>query len=238
MDWRQMNNIENIWQFLENLNEYVYATDIETNELVYMNRKTLDAYELKSLDEIKGRKCYEVLQKSSTPCGICNNDRLCVGAFEEWRYYNPVIDKYLLLKDTLITDSARKKKYRIEIAIDISEERSQNKVIQKYRDMGALVNEGLKVALSADTPDETIQIILEYLGKSLSGERTYIFEKNENGCDDNTYEWTAAGIKPEKDNLQNLPPEICANWYHCFDEGKCIAIQDLEEMRDSDTLLY
>ena len=164
-----MNNIENIWQFLENLNEYVYATDIETNELVYMNRKTLDAYELKSLDEIKGRKCYEVLQKSSTPCGICNNDRLCVGAFEEWRYYNPVIDKYLLLKDTLITDSARKKKYRIEIAIDISEERSQNKVIQKYRDMGALVNEGLKVALSADTPDETIQIILEYLGKSLSG---------------------------------------------------------------------
>lgn len=238
MDWRQMNNIENIWQFLENLNEYVYATDIETNELVYMNRKALDAYELKSLEEIKGRKCYEVLQKSSTPCGICNNDRLCVGAFEEWRYYNPVIDKYLLLKDTLIADSARKKKYRIEIAIDISEERSQNKVIQKYRDMGALVNEGLKVALSADTPDETIQIILEYLGKSLSGERTYIFEKNENGCDDNTYEWTAAGIKPEKANLQNLPPEICANWYHCFDEGKCIVIQDLEEMRESDPLQY
>lgn len=238
MDWRQMNNIENIWQFLENLNEYVYATDIETNELVYMNRKALDAYELKSLEEIKGRKCYEVLQKSSTPCGICNNDRLCVGAFEEWHYYNPVIDKYLLLKDTLIADSARKKKYRIEIAIDISEERSQNKVIQKYRDMGALVNEGLKVALSADTPDETIQIILEYLGKSLSGERTYIFEKNENGCDDNTYEWTAAGIKPEKANLQNLPPEICANWYHCFDEGKCIVIQDLEEMRESDPLQY
>ena len=104
--------------------------------------------------------------------------------------------------------------------------------------MGALVNEGLKVALSADTPDETIQIILEYLGKSLSGERTYIFEKNENGCDDNTYEWTAAGIKPEKDNLQNLPPEICANWYHCFDEGKCIVIQDLEEMRESDPLQY
>ena len=69
MDWRQMNNIENIWQFLENLNEYVYATDIETNELVYMNRKTLAAYELKSLEEIKGRKCYEVLQKSSIPCG-------------------------------------------------------------------------------------------------------------------------------------------------------------------------
>ena len=130
------------------------------------------------------------------------------------------------------------KKYRIEIAIDISEERSQDKLIQKYRDTEALINEGLKVALSADTPDETIQSILEHLGKSLCGERTYIFEKNENGCDDNTYEWTAAGIKPEKDNLQNLPPEICANWYHCFDEGKCIVIQDLEEMKESDPLQY
>ena len=73
-----------------------------------------------------------------------------------------------------------------------------------------MVNEGLKVALSADTPDETIQIILEYLGKSLSGERTYIFEKNENGCDDNTYEWTAAGIKPEKANLaESAAGDLC-----------------------------
>ena len=39
-----MKDIQNIWQFFENLNEYVYAADIETNELVYMNRKTLDAF--------------------------------------------------------------------------------------------------------------------------------------------------------------------------------------------------
>ena len=32
-------------------------------------------------------------------------------------------------------------------------------------------------------------------------------EKNEKGGDNNTYEWVAEGVKPEKDNLQNLPPE-------------------------------
>ena len=78
--------------------------------------------------------------------------------------------------------------------------------------MEALVNEGLRIALMAATPDESIHAILEYLGKSLNGERTYIFEKNEKGGDNNTYEWVAEGVKPEKDNLQNLPPEICANW--------------------------
>ena len=36
-----MKEVKDIWQFFENMNEYVYATDIETHEIVYMNRKTL-----------------------------------------------------------------------------------------------------------------------------------------------------------------------------------------------------
>ena len=233
-----MKEINGILDFFQNLNEFIYAADIETHELVYMNKKTLDAYGFTSVEEIKGKPCYEILQKSSIPCGMCNNDKLCVGAFEEWRYYNPVIDKYMLLKDTLITDPETQKKYRIEIAIDITEEHTQDKAIQKYRDMETLVNKGLRIALSADTPDETIQIILEHLGKSLNGERTYIFEKNQNGGDDNTYEWTAAGITPEIDNLQDLPAEVCAHWYRCFNAGEYIAIPDLEETKETDPLQY
>lgn len=233
-----MNEIEVIWKFLDNLDEYVYATDIETDELVYMNRKLLEVYGLQSIDDVKGMKCYEVLQKSSVPCGMCNNDRLCARKFVEWRYYNPVIDKYMMLKDTLVEDPVTNKKYRIEISIDISEERSQDKMIQKYRDMESFVNEALKDALSVESPDETIRIILEYLGKVLNGERTYIFEKNRDGRDDNTYEWTAPGVPPEIDNLQNLPPEICENWYHIFEEGKYVQISDIEEMRLSDPLQY
>ena len=103
-----MNEIEVIWKFLDNLDEYVYATDIETDELVYMNRKVLEAYGLQSIDDVKGMKCYEVLQKSSVPCGMCNNDVLCAGKFVEWRYYNPVIDKYMMLKDTLVEDPVTK----------------------------------------------------------------------------------------------------------------------------------
>lgn len=233
-----MKEINGILDFFQNLNEFIYVADIETHELVYMNKKTLDAYGFTSVEEIKGKPCYEILQKSSIPCGMCNNDKLCVGAFEEWRYYNPVVDKYMMLKDTLITDAETQKKYRIEIAIDITEEHTQDKAIQKYRDMETQINQGLRIALSADTPDETIQIILEHLGKSLNGERTYIFEKNQNGGDDNTYEWTAAGITPEIDNLQDLPAEVCAHWYRCFNAGEYIAIPDLEETKETDPLQY
>jgi len=233
----RMKNIKEIGDFFINLNEYVYATDIETNEIVYMNHKALKAYGLESIEDIKGRKCYEVLQKASVKCGMCNNSRLLPGAFEEWRYYNPVLDKYMIIKDTLIEGEGNRK-YRLEIGIDISEELAQDKLIQKYRETEALVNEGLRVALAADTPDETISTLLGYIGKALSGERTYIFEKNIYGRDDNTYEWTAEGISPKKDNLQNLPPEVCANWYKCFEKGGNIVIQDIEEIKDSDPLQF
>lgn len=52
----------------------------------------------------------------------------------------------MMLKDTLVEDPVTNKKYRIEISIDISEERSQDKMIQKYRDMESFVNEALKDA--------------------------------------------------------------------------------------------
>lgn len=132
------------------------------------------------------------------PCGMCNNDRLSVGEFEEWHYYNPIIDRYLMLKDTLIEDSANGKKYRVELGVDISEKRTQDGVIQKYQNMEFMINEGLRIALQAATPEQSIEVILEYLGNSLNGERTYIFERNERGRDDNTYEWVAEGISREK----------------------------------------
>lgn len=176
----------------------MYATDIETHEIVYMNRKTLQVYGLQSLEDAKGKKCYELLQKTLIPCGMCNNDRLSVGEFEEWHYYNPIIDRYLMLKDTLIEDSANGKKYRVEIGVDISEERTQDGVIQKYQNMEFMINEGLRIALQTATPEQSIEVILEYLGNSLNGERTYIFERNERGRDDNTYEWVAEGISREK----------------------------------------
>ncbi|MDE6974254.1 MAG: response regulator, partial [Lachnospiraceae bacterium] len=64
------------------------------------------------------------------------------------------------------------------------------------------------------------------------------FEQNKSGGDDNTYEWVAAGVKPEKDNLQNVPREVCASWYRKFRIGKHIVIESLEDIRESEPLQY
>ena len=110
--------------------------------------------------------------------------------------------------------------------------------IQSVQNLEAVINEGLRVALLEETPDQSLEVLLEHLGKALKGERTYIFEQNESGGDDNTYEWVAGGVEPEKESLQNVPPEVCASWYRKFSIDKHIVIESLEDIRESDPLQY
>ena len=114
----------------------------------------------------------------------------------------------------------------------------QHSGMQSVQNLEAIINEGLRVALLEETPDRSLEVLLKYLGRALDGERTYIFEQNESGGDDNTYEWVADGVEPEKENLQNVPPEVCASWYRKFDIGRHIAIKSLEEIRGTDPLQY
>ena len=116
--------------------------------------------------------------------------------------------------------------------------REQHNGIRNVQNLETVINEGLRVALLEETPDQSLEVLLERLGKALNGERTYIFEQNEFGGDDNTYEWVADGVKPEKENLQNVPSEVCASWYQNFSVGKHIVIEDLEEIKETIPIQY
>lgn len=116
--------------------------------------------------------------------------------------------------------------------------RGQESGMQSVQNLETVINEGLRVALLEETPDQSLEVLLEHLGKALNGERTYIFEQNESGGDDNTYEWVADGVQPEKENLQNVPPEVCASWYRNFSIGRHIVIENLEDIRETDPLQY
>lgn len=228
--------MEHIWEFFENMNELVYVADADTYEFIYMNKKALSICGLTSLEQTQGKKCYEVLQNASTPCEICNNRELVPGQFKEWRYYNPIYNRHILVKDTMIEMEGRR--LRIELSIDISADTKQNEVIRDYQNREALINEALRTAMQASDPDASLKIAIEYLGKALGGERVYIFEKNAEGNDDNTYEWVASGVTPEKDNLQNVPAEVCEGWYRSFAEDRCVVIKDIEDIRTKNHLQY
>lgn len=221
-----------IWEFFDTMDELVYISDVDNYDLIYMNKKALRTYGFHSPEEIIGKKCYEVIQNCSAPCSMCNNHKLRQGYFKEWKYYDPILERQVMLKDTIIEEDG--KKYRMELAFNGGNQEQRDSMIS----LEAMINQGLRVALQQETPSQTLEVLLEYMGKALGGERTYIFERNELGCDDNTYEWVASGATSEKDNLQNLPAEVCDNWYQNFQIGKHIVIEKLEDIRKSDPLQY
>lgn len=114
----------------------------------------------------------------------------------------------------------------------------QRSGMESVQNLETVINEGLRVALLAETPDQSLDVLLQHLGMALNGERTYIFEQNASGCDDNTYEWVADGVEPEKENLQNVPQEVCASWYRNFSIGRHIVIENLEDIRETEPLQY
>ena len=228
--------MKKIWGFFENMDECMYVADIDTHELIYMNKKALNIYGFKSVDEVAGKKCYEILQNSSGPCKICNNEDLSVGQFKEWRYFNPILNKHFILKDTIIEDEGRR--CRAELALDVTFEEQQKGIVDNYRDLELVVNNGIRVAFQATSPDEEIDIILEYMGKALNADRVYIVEKDEKDFDNNTYEWCADGVEPEKDSLQNLVPDICRGWYDMFGKDKDIVIADIDKLKVEEADVY
>lgn len=228
--------MEKIWGFFENMDEYLYVSDMDNYELIYLNKKGRETYSVSSLDDIAGKKCYEIVHNCSAPCSICRNHELRPGCFKEWNYYSPILEKYIVIKETVVEADGRR--YHVKLGIDASSLEWQEAAANTYQNLEAIVNEGLRLALRTPTPDSSIAVVLEYLGKALNAERTYIFERNSQGGDDNTYEWVASGVTPEKDNLQNVPPEVCANWYNGFGEGKHIVIADVEKVKKENPLQY
>lgn len=101
-----------------------------------------------------------------------------------------------------------------------------------------VVNESLRLALRERDATHAIELFLEHMGERSHSERIYIFE-GERGCSvDNTFEWCAEGVEPQKDNLQNVPFEAVEWWYRAFEESSSILIYNLEDIKESEPLTY
>lgn len=228
--------MKKIWDFYENMNEVVYVSDMDTYEMVYLNRYGREKLGVSSLDDVKGQPCYKVLQKCSSPCSMCTNDKLKEGEFLEWEYTNQLLGRTYTLKDTMMELDG--KRYRMEMAIDISVQEQQEQAVREYTTNEALVNEALRLALSEPTPDKSMEALLKYLGLSLKSDRIYIFEEMKDHTFKNTYEWCAEGVTPQKENLQNVPAEAVELWYESFRKSQNVIIKNLKHTRETDPKAY
>ena len=217
-----------IWEFFENMDEMVYSSNIDTYELVYMNRCLREQLGYHSHEEYAGGMCYKILQGKDSPCLFCTNRRLRAGEFVSWVHKNPVLNRRMLLKDTLIHEDGQN--YRLEIAINADTE-SAAKDQYYYARSETVLNECLQHIFSTTDLEESLRRMLSYIGKTFDCDRSYIFELADEDTVDNTYEWCAPDVEPQIDALQDVPTSTIEWWLSIFVEDGVTVIRDLEEIR-------
>ena len=114
----------------------------------------------------------------------------------------------------------------------------QDREIQSHVNNQAIVNECLEYALSSEDSDDILHRMLSCLGSRLECDRTYIFEEVRKGRLCNTYEWCAPQIISQQEDFQYATWQTIAEWNSLFNKGRCIIIEDVEEIREINASEY
>lgn len=222
----------NTLSLLNEISELVYVSDPETYELLFVNQTGCQTLHL---ENYKHKKCYEILQGKTSPCEFCTNDRLCDDNFYTWEFTNPSIGRHFLLKDKII--QWRGKTARMEIAFDITERELQKQELKNMLDVQTLITNCVRMLYAVDDLDQTINAVLTQIGEFLVSDRAYVFEIKDELMN-NTHEWTAPGISPQLEKLQQLDLSLISDWLPFFGKNDCIIIDDVEQLQKTNPAAY
>lgn len=222
----------NTLSLLNEISELVYVSDPETYELLFVNQTGCQTLHL---ENYKHKKCYEVLQGKTSPCEFCTNDRLCDDNFYTWEFTNPSIGRHFLLKDKIIQWHG--KTARMEIAFDITERELQKQELKNMLDVQTLITNCVRMLYAVDDLDQTINAVLTQIGEFLVSNRAYVFEIKDELMN-NTHEWTAPGISPQLEKLQQLDLSLISDWLPFFEKNDCIIIDDVEQLQKTNPAAY
>ena len=101
-----------------------------------------------------------------------------------------------------------------------------------------IVNQALKNSMAHSLPEDSINSFISYIGNQIGCDRVYIFEPSGEEYYQNTYEWCAKGVEPQKEYLQSIPREEFNVWLTALSSGDYIFIEDIEDIVERDPVVY
>lgn len=102
------------------------------------------------------------------------------------------------------------------------------------------INRSLQFAVGSKSPDESIRLLLEYLGRELGAKRAYIFEDNGEGKFVNTGEWQIDEEEQRSREMSEMPYRGCIDRILISIPAKdnCIVVEDKEQIKTVSPILY
>ncbi len=222
--------LEEVTQTILNAeNDIYYLSDLDNYSLYYLNPA---GQKLFGVRDYYGKKCYRVLHGKNEPCSFCTNHLLQHNSFYVWEKRNEYCGRYFLLKDKLVQFMG--KNVRMEVALDITQKEYLSQGAQERLSFAEKILGYLKVLLECPDYEMAVNQVLNSVGDFYQADRAYLFElsRAHPGHWNNTFEWCAVNVQPQKDNLQDVPPQVVARWLEIFDREQTVIILNTAPLRE------
>lgn len=126
---------ESLFNIFDSINEVIYVSDINSYEILYVNKFLAEIIEEKrkiKKEDFYKYKCYEIFQGLNKPCSFCTNHIIINNneTAHRWSFYNEVFEKHYWLTDKII-DWPDGRKVRFELGFDITDEIEAKKELEK-----------------------------------------------------------------------------------------------------------
>lgn len=221
---------------LDESDDIIYITDIETYEILYMNKAAQDLLHL-TRNQYRHKKCYKYIQNQDSPCPFCTNHLLTFDKFYVWDFYNSYIKRHYMLKDKLITWEGRTARY--EIGVDISEKENKRFEIERNLKIEETLISCIRMLSENDQLSDAIDEILKLTGEFYNADRAYLFEfdiDKQVAC--NTYEWTSKDSLALMNTMQNLNLQDLQILLQHMREKGSLVIDSIDTLLGKDTKEY
>lgn len=215
-----------MFYLINEISELVYVVDIDTYELLFMNKAGKDIFHIKN---VKGLKCYKALYNKETPCEFCTNSFLNYNSFYNWEITNPLTKRHYLLKDKLIEWNG--KKGHIQIAFDMTEKENQKKELSKALETECMITDCIKLLHITEDVSTALNNILRMIGTYLEAEYACIF-KVEKGLIEDIYEWCENSENSYLEKFKSIDIEIINKWNKTCEFHKNIIINNVEKLKN------
>ena len=176
---------------LNGIDAYIYVSDVETDEILFINDKMREHYKLP--EDVVGQTCWKVLQEGFTErCSFCPNHKLKYDhdGVVQWEEHSTVTGRYYRNVDRHI-DWVGDKKVHLQHSTDVTDIMEAEIVIQKRLEQQELMAALSQIFISGTDSQEMIMNALEMTGEFMDIGRVALLH-TEGGALSCSCEWVSS----------------------------------------------
>lgn len=199
---------ESLMYLNKHIKEHIIISDVETDEIVYLNNSVMNFFGYKSEEDWKGKKYNEICFGSEEIIDNSYNFSINKDEFSSREYYNAFHKMYLHVENKIITVLGRK--MRLNIVSDITAQKKvENEIsVQETLHKGIEILYTKTTATEVDSTKTTFQRLLELIRLYYNADKAYLYKLKNGTLDvEIQYEVMAEGVLGGKDEFSSIPIE-------------------------------